>query len=171
MALFLWKFYVENHAFGFQKFVRDLQPCNPCSRKSGPNVEWFHATRSLLLADPKLADEFETVSPNWCMCGDRSCTTISAMFPPKTAVGKVLNSQDGARSESLQKPMIRHVESEVNRVALGKGEHCNVITVYKGKDQQLAQWFGQVMGVRSFAAFGRSCKLPGAKKLLSMLVL
>jgi hypothetical protein len=51
---------VENHAFGFQKFVRDLQPCNPCSRKSGPNVEWFHATRSLLLADPKLADEFET---------------------------------------------------------------------------------------------------------------
>jgi hypothetical protein len=31
------------------------------------------------------------------------------------------------------------VESEVNRVALCKGEHCYVITVYKGKDQQLGK--------------------------------
>ncbi|KAB5553202.1 hypothetical protein DKX38_010513 [Salix brachista] len=112
-------------------FDRDLQPCNPCSRKSGPNVEWFHATRSLLLADPKL--EFLLYSRF------HFCATT--------------------------------VDSEVNRITLGKGEHCNAITVYKGKVQQLAQWFGQVLGERSSAEFGRGCELPDAKKLLSILAL
>ncbi|KAJ6994814.1 nuclear poly(A) polymerase 4-like [Populus alba x Populus x berolinensis] len=89
---------------------------------------------------------------------------------PKTAIGKVLNSQDGARSS---------LNSEVNSVALGKGEHCNVITVYKGKDQQLGKlnincWLSLRVSWRGVWHYpvdrDRSCKLPGAKKLLSMLV-
>ncbi|XWS70296.1 hypothetical protein CRYUN_Cryun03dG0035800 [Craigia yunnanensis] len=54
-------------------------------------------------------------SPNWCICGGRSCTTIlHAVFPPNMAVGKVVNSQDGARSETLQKPLMRHMMHSEN---------------------------------------------------------
>uniref|UniRef100_A0A6N2MC36 Uncharacterized protein n=1 Tax=Salix viminalis TaxID=40686 RepID=A0A6N2MC36_SALVM len=79
----------------------------------------------------------------------------------------MLSCLAGCMALSLQ------VDSEVNRITLGKGkgEHCNAITVYKGKVQQLAQWFGQVLGERSFAEFGRSCELPDAKMLLSILAL
>ncbi|KAJ6406422.1 hypothetical protein OIU84_010028 [Salix udensis] len=59
---------------------------------------------------------------------------------PKIAIGKVVNYQDGARSEIFAEANDK-VDSEVNRITLGKGkgEHCNAITVYKGKVQQLGQ--------------------------------
>uniref|UniRef100_A0A6N2MDS7 polynucleotide adenylyltransferase n=1 Tax=Salix viminalis TaxID=40686 RepID=A0A6N2MDS7_SALVM len=86
-------------------------------------------------------------------------------------------------ADSLLESGCLNVDSEVNRITLGKGkgEHCNAITVYKGKVQQLGKlnincwlslrWFGQVLGERSFAEFGRSCELPDAKMLLSILAL
>ncbi|XWS17681.1 hypothetical protein CRYUN_Cryun33cG0088300 [Craigia yunnanensis] len=42
--------------------------------------------------------------------------SLSEEFKPNIALGKVVNSQDGARSETLQKPVMRHVEFEVNSI-------------------------------------------------------
>ncbi|PPD86747.1 hypothetical protein GOBAR_DD16324 [Gossypium barbadense] len=42
--------------------------------------------------------------------------SLSEELKPSISVGKVVNSQDGARSETLQKPVMRHVEFEVNGI-------------------------------------------------------
>ncbi|XVF89144.1 hypothetical protein PTKIN_Ptkin19aG0106800 [Pterospermum kingtungense] len=46
---------------------------------------------------------------------------LSEELKPNVTLGKVVNSQDGARSETLQNPVMRHVEFEVNSLMCCRG--------------------------------------------------